>query len=71
MQPRFLLSEVRSGLRRNLSMAMSLAWVLFAGWAAWVNFTEGTWAHWGLVITSIYLISAGIVQQIIPARRRP
>jgi phosphatidylcholine synthase len=56
---------------RSVSVTMSLAWVVFAGWAAWVNFAEGTWAHWGLVVTSIYLISAGILQQIVPSRRHP
>jgi phosphatidylcholine synthase len=55
---------------RMVSLPMSLAWVFFAAWAAWVNFAEGTWAHWGLLITSVYLISAGILQQIIPERRR-
>jgi phosphatidylcholine synthase len=52
-----------------LNLSMSLAWVGFAAWAAWVNFAEGTWAHWGLVVTSIYLCVAGIAQQIIPERR--
>ena len=27
---------------------------------------EALWAHWGLVITSIYLICAGAAQQLIP-----
>ena len=53
-----------------LNLSMSLAWVGFAAWAAWVNFAEGTWAHWGLVATSVYLVGAGIAQQIIPARPR-
>lgn len=55
---------------REVTLPMSIAWVGFAGWAAWVNFAEGTWAHWGLVITSIYLVVAGIAQQIIPERPR-
>ena len=55
---------------REITLPVSIAWVLFAGWAAWVNFAEGTWAHWGLVATSVYLVGAGIAQQIIPARPR-
>ncbi|MFZ9200242.1 MAG: CDP-alcohol phosphatidyltransferase family protein [Paracoccaceae bacterium] len=55
---------------REITLPVSIAWVLFAGWAAWVNFAEGTWAHWGLVATSIYLVGAGVAQQIIPARPR-
>lgn len=53
---------------RKVSLPMSLAWVVFAGWAAWVNFAEGSWAHWGLIATSTYLILAGIAQQIFPDR---
>jgi phosphatidylcholine synthase len=53
---------------REVTLPVSIAWVGFAGWAAWVNFAEGTWAHWGLGATSIYLVLAGIAQQIIPAR---
>ncbi len=55
----------------KISLPMSLAWVVFAAWAAWVNFAEGTWAHWGLVATSLYLLGAGIAQQIFPARGAP
>lgn len=55
---------------REITLPVSVAWVLFAGWAAWVNFAEGTWAHWGLVATSIWLVFAGIAQQAIPERPR-
>ncbi len=53
---------------RWVTLPMSLAWLIFAGWAAWVNFAEGSLAHWGLVISSLYLSFAGIAQQIIPDR---
>ena len=55
---------------REVTLPVSIAWVGFAGWAAWVDFAEGTWAHWGLVATSVYLVGAGIAQQIIPPRPR-
>lgn len=55
---------------REVTLPVSIAWVLFAAWAAWVNFAEGTWAHWGLVATSIYLVVAGVAQQIIRERPR-
>ncbi len=55
---------------RLLSFPMALAWTFFAGWAAWVDFHPESWAHWGLVATSVYLIGAGIAQQIIPERKR-
>ncbi|MFD2174629.1 CDP-alcohol phosphatidyltransferase family protein [Rhodobacter lacus] len=54
---------------RPLSLTVALLWTVFAAWAAWVNFEEGSWAHWGLVVTSIYLLGAGIAQQIVPVRR--
>ncbi|MCE5973618.1 CDP-alcohol phosphatidyltransferase family protein [Sinirhodobacter sp. WL0062] len=53
---------------RALSLPMALAWTIFAGWAAWVDFHPQSWAHWGLVATSVYLLVVGIAQQIIPAR---
>ena len=56
---------------RWVTLPVSLAWVIFAGWAAWMNFAEGSLAHWGLVITSLYLSFAGIAQQIIPDRTAP
>ncbi len=59
---------VRTERWRMLTLPMSLAWTFFAGWAAWVDFHPESWAHWGLVVTSVYLISAGILQQIVPAR---
>ncbi|MBT2129608.1 CDP-alcohol phosphatidyltransferase family protein [Aliiroseovarius lamellibrachiae] len=54
---------------RMLSFPMALAWTFFAGWAAWVDFHPESWAHWGLVVTSIYLLSAGVAQQIVPERK--
>lgn len=59
---------VRTERWRWVTLPMALAWTLFAGWAAWVNFHPESWAHWGLVVTSLYLIFAGVAQQIIPAR---
>jgi phosphatidylcholine synthase len=59
---------VRTDRWHYLNLGMTLAWVGFAGWAAWVDFDPKSWAHWGLVVTSLYLALAGIVQQIIPER---
>ncbi|MEZ5684993.1 MAG: CDP-alcohol phosphatidyltransferase family protein [Paracoccaceae bacterium] len=54
---------------RALSLPMALGWTVFAGWAAWVDFHPESWAHWGLVVTSVYLVAVGIVQQIVSERR--
>ncbi|XHY17621.1 Phosphatidylcholine synthase (plasmid) [Pseudoseohaeicola sp. NH-UV-7] len=59
---------VRTERWRTLTLPMALAWTFFAGWAAWVDFHPESWAHWGLVITSVYLTFAGIAQQIIPEK---
>ncbi len=60
---------VRTQRWRNITLPMAIAWTFFAGWAAWVNFHPESWAHWGLIVTSIYLLFAGIAQQIIPERK--
>ncbi|WP_317057236.1 CDP-alcohol phosphatidyltransferase family protein [Roseovarius rhodophyticola] len=61
---------VRTARWRTLTLPMALAWTFFAGWAAWVDFHPESWAHWGLIVTSVYLTLAGIAQQIIPERKR-
>ncbi|MEI4472619.1 CDP-alcohol phosphatidyltransferase family protein [Frigidibacter sp. MR17.24] len=60
---------VRTERWRWLSLPMALGWTFFAGWAAWVDFDPQSWAHWGLVITSLYLLLAGIVQELFPKAR--
>jgi phosphatidylcholine synthase len=59
---------VRTERWRLLTLPMALGWTFFAGWAAWVDFHPESWAHWGLVVTSVYLLGAGIAQQAIPRR---
>jgi len=59
---------VRTARWRPLSLTMALAWTGFAGWAAWVDFHPQSWAHAGLAVTSLYLLLAGIAQQILPER---
>lgn len=54
---------------RAVSLPVAIAWTFFAGWAAWVDFHPQSWAHWGLIVTSLYLLLAGIAQQIIPPRQ--
>lgn len=66
--PLKFIHPVRTKRWRNLSLPVALAWTFFAGWAAWVDFHPESWAHWGLVTTSVYLLFAGIAQQIIPDR---
>lgn len=67
MQLKFI-HPVRTERWRALSLPITLAWVIFAGMAAWTNFHPGPVVTTGLAATSIYLMFVGIVQQIIPQR---
>ncbi|KJZ19639.1 CDP-alcohol phosphatidyltransferase family protein [Loktanella sp. S4079] len=60
---------VRTQRWRMVTLPMALAWTFFAGWAAWVDFHPESLAHWGLVISSVYLLLAGVMQQIIPEKQ--
>jgi len=66
--PLKFIHPVRTERWRAISLPIALVWTMFAGWAAWVDFHPESWAHWGLVVTSLYLLFAGIAQQIFPAR---
>ncbi|CUH67614.1 Phosphatidylcholine synthase [Thalassovita gelatinovora] len=67
--PLKFIHPVRTERWRGLSLPVALAWTFFAGWAAWVDFHPDSWAHWGLVATSVYLLLVGIVQQVVPEKR--
>lgn len=56
---------VRTARWRPVTLPMALGWTFFAGWAAWVDFDPESSAHWGLVVTSAYLLAAGAIQQIV------
>lgn len=60
---------VRTARWRAVSLPVAIAWVLLAGWAALRDFHYAGWAHAGLIATSVYLIFAGIAQQLLPERK--
>lgn len=66
--PLKFIHPVRTERWRALSLPIAFAWTFFAGWAAWVDFHPESWAHWGLALTSIYLLLVGIVQELFPRR---
>lgn len=66
--PLKFIHPVRTERWRSVSLPIALSWTVFAGWVAWVDFDSKSWAHWGLGFTTLYLLFAGIAQQIIPAR---
>ena len=48
---------------RPISIVLSLAWIGFATWAAWGNFNVHPLAEIGLLLTTVYLLFAGALQQ--------
>ena len=55
---------VRTERWRFATLPITLLWIAFAGWSAWVDFSANPIILWGLTLTSLYLISAGLLQQI-------
>ena len=64
--PLKFIHPVRTERWRNVSLPIAVLWTALAGQAAWVGFEQSAWLLWALALTSIYLIFAGIVQQINP-----
>lgn len=60
---------VRTERWRAISLPVAVLWVVFAGWAAWVDFHPTSWANWGLLLCSAWLMLAGAAQQLFPERR--
>jgi phosphatidylcholine synthase len=63
--PLKFIHPVRTERWRLTSLPITLLWIAFAGWSAWVDFSANPLILWGLTVTSLYLISAGLLQQII------
>jgi phosphatidylcholine synthase len=57
---------VRTERWRAVTLPVAIAWTFFAGWAAWFSFDSGSFAYWGLILTSLYLTFAGVAQQLFP-----
>ena len=66
--PLKFIHPVRTERWRHASLPITLLWISLAGWSAWVDFSSGPIILWGLTITSLYLISAGLFQQLISKR---
>jgi phosphatidylcholine synthase len=67
--PLKFIHPVRTARWRRVSLPVAVAWTVFAGWAAAVDFAPEGWASWGLLVTSAYLLGAGVAQQIFPGKR--
>ncbi|MBL4807567.1 MAG: phosphatidylcholine synthase [Rhodobacteraceae bacterium] len=59
---------VRTVRWRPVSLTVMLLWTGIALWIGWTDFDPTPIAHIGLLATSLYLMTAGILQQLIPAK---
>lgn len=56
---------VRTETWRWINLPMTAVWVGCAAWATAVEFNPQSWAHFGLVVSSLWLLLAGMAQQAI------
>ncbi|MCC5988658.1 MAG: CDP-alcohol phosphatidyltransferase family protein [Pararhodobacter sp.] len=54
---------VRTARWRLVSLPVAVIWTGLAGWAAWTDFAQPQWVTVALILTSVYLLAAGAVQQ--------
>jgi phosphatidylcholine synthase len=54
---------VRTQRWRSITLPVAVVWTLLAGWAAWDDFAQPAPVSWGLIVTSIYLLTIGAIQQ--------
>ncbi|MCC6305344.1 MAG: CDP-alcohol phosphatidyltransferase family protein [Rhodobacteraceae bacterium] len=66
--PLRFIHPVRTPRWRPLSVPLAVLWTSCAAWEAATAFAPAPWAHWGLVAASLYLLLAGIAQQLLPPR---
>lgn len=59
---------VRTIRWRTLSLAMMFIWTGAALWIGWLDFEPTPLARTALIISSLYLMFAGIVQQLLPLK---
>lgn len=59
---------VRTERWRWISLPVCAAWVVFAVWAVVVDFHPESVARWGLLLTSLWLMFAGLAQQLTEKR---
>lgn len=56
---------VRTKRWRALTLPVALAWVGLAAWAAFADFAQPAAVTLGLIVTSAYLLLAGVAQQVL------
>ncbi|QRZ12419.1 CDP-alcohol phosphatidyltransferase family protein [Paracoccus methylovorus] len=59
---------VRTERWRLISLPVTVAWVGFSVWAVLVDFHPESFARWGLLLSSLWLMFAGLAQQLTERR---
>jgi phosphatidylcholine synthase len=60
---------VRTKRWRVITLPAAAVWVVSATVAAVTGFSLSGWVEWALIATSVWLMGAGALQQVIPERR--
>lgn len=60
---------MRTARWRPLNLAVLFLWVMLAGWSAWENFDPPQTVRYGLLAASVWLLSIGIVMQVVSDNR--
>jgi phosphatidylcholine synthase len=66
--PLKFIHPVRTQRWRSISLPIAIIWTALAGLSAWTNFNAGPLVTSALAITSVYLLTVGIIQQLFPAK---
>jgi phosphatidylcholine synthase len=62
---------VRTERWRMISLPVTILWTALSGYAAWQDFDISHGTIIALSLTSLYLMFAGIAQQVIPQTNKP
>ena len=57
---------VRTTRWRAVSLPLAVVWVICAALAVHADFTQQGWPQWGLLVSSLWLLVAGMLQQVFP-----
>lgn len=60
---------VRTERWRAVTLPVTLAWVVLAGWSTWAQFDPPGLVKAGLFVTCLWLMTAGILMQLLPPAR--
>ena len=60
---------IRTVRWRPFNLAVTLVWVILAGLAVWEEFDPPQAARLGLLAASLWLLSAGVLMQLLPVRK--